>query len=72
VEALQSDNGWSEYRLQVVQDAFLDQDTSAVERVTTVLLEQDEALRKARKDLAAVRAAATKFETKLASTRAKL
>jgi hypothetical protein len=60
VEAQRTDNGWLEYRLQVVRDAFLDQgaqaveDASAVERMTTVLLELDEALRKAREDLAAM------------------
>jgi hypothetical protein len=78
VEALRTDNGWLEYRLQVVRDAFLDQgaqaaeDASAVERVTTALLERDKALRKAREDLAAVRAAAAEFEMELASTRAHL
>jgi chromosome segregation ATPase len=78
VEAMQTDNGWLEYRLQVVRDAFLDQgaqaakDAFVVERVTTALLERDEALQKAREDLAAVRAAAAEFETELASTRAQL
>jgi predicted RNA-binding protein with PIN domain len=78
VEALQTDNGWLEYRLQVVRDAFLDQgaqaaeDASAVERVTIALLEWDEMLRKVREDLAAVRAAATEFEMEIASTRAQL
>jgi hypothetical protein len=77
-EALWTDNGWLEYRLQVVWNAFLDQgtqiaeDASAVERVTTVLLDRDEALQKAREDLAVVRAAAAEFETELASTRAQL
>jgi hypothetical protein len=78
VEALLTNNGWLEYRLQVVRDAFLDQgsqameDASVVERVTTVLLERDESMRKAREDLAAVRVAAEDFETELASTRAQL
>jgi hypothetical protein len=71
VEALQTDNGWPVYRLQVVRDAFLDQgaqaaeDASAVKRVTTALLEQDEALRKAREDLAAMRDVATEWETEV-------
>jgi hypothetical protein len=60
VEALRTDNGWLECQLQVVRDAFLDQgaqaakDASAVETVTATLLERDEALRKAREDLAAM------------------
>jgi hypothetical protein len=78
VEALQFDNGWLEYRLQVVRDTFLDQgaqaaeDVSAVERVTMALLERDEALRKAREDLAAMRTVAAEWETDVASTRAQL
>jgi hypothetical protein len=36
--------------------------------VTAVLLERDEALQKAREELAAVRAAAAEFEMELAST----
>jgi chromosome segregation ATPase len=78
VEALRTDNGWLEYRLQVVRDAFLHQgaqaaeDASTVERVMTALLERDKALRKAREDLTAIRAAAAEFETELTSTRAQL
>jgi predicted RNA-binding protein with PIN domain len=78
VEALRTYNGWLEYRLQVVRDAFLDQgaqaaeDTSAVERVTSALLEQDEALRKAREDLVAMRTVAAEWETEVTSTRAQL
>jgi predicted nucleic acid-binding Zn-ribbon protein len=45
---------------------------SRLERVTAVLLERDEALQKAREELAAVRAAAAEFEMELASTRAQL
>jgi hypothetical protein len=60
VEALRADNGWLEYRLQVVQDTLLDQgaqvaeDASAIEKVTSALLERDEASQ-AREDLAAGR-----------------
>jgi predicted RNA-binding protein with PIN domain len=78
VEALRTDNDWLEYRLQVVRDAFLDQgeqaaeDASAVERVTTALLERDEALQKAREDLAAMRTVAAEWETEVASTRAQV
>jgi chromosome segregation ATPase len=78
VEALRTDNGWLEFRLQVVQDAFLYQgaqateDASMVERVTTTLLGQDKALRKAREDLAAMRTLAAEWETEVTSTRAQL
>jgi hypothetical protein len=74
VVALWTDNGWLEYRLQVVRGVFLDQgaqaaeDASAVERVMTTLLERDKALQKAREDLTAVRAMAAEFETELAFT----
>jgi predicted RNA-binding protein with PIN domain len=78
VDALRTDNGWLEFRLQVVQDAFLYQgaqakeDASMVERVTTTLLERDKALRKAREDLAAMRTVAAEWETEVTSTRAQL
>jgi hypothetical protein len=73
VEALQTDNRWLEYRLQIVRDELLNQgaqaaeDASAVDKVTSALLERDEALQKAREDLAAMRAVATEWETELAS-----
>jgi hypothetical protein len=78
VEALWTDNEWLEYRLQIVRDELLNQgaqaaaDASAVDKVTSVLLEQDEALWKAREDLAAMRAVAAEWETELASARAQL
>jgi hypothetical protein len=59
-----------------VRDAFLDQgaqaaeDASTIERVTKVLLEQDEALRKAREDLVAMQTVAAEWEMEVASTRA--
>jgi hypothetical protein len=78
VEALRTDNRCLEYRLQIVRDELLDQgaqaaeDAFAVEKVRSALLERDEALRKAREDLAAVQIVAAEWETKVASTRAKL
>jgi hypothetical protein len=78
VEALRTDNGWLEYRLQMVRDELLSQgaqaaaDASAVNKVTSALLERDEELRKAREDLAAMRTVAAEWETKVASTRAQL
>jgi quinol monooxygenase YgiN len=78
VEALRIDNGCLEYRLQVERDELLEQDAQAVEdasavaKVRTVLLEWEEALRKAHEDMAAVRVAAAEFERELASARAQL
>jgi chromosome segregation ATPase len=78
VEALWTDNGWLEYRLQMVPDELLNQgaqaatDAFAVDKVTSALLERDEALQKVREDLAAMRTVAAEWETELASTRAHL
>jgi hypothetical protein len=50
VEALQTDNGWLEYRLRAVEDALLGQrtltveGTTAVDKVKVVLLEKEEVL----------------------------
>jgi hypothetical protein len=52
MEALQTDNGWLEYRLRAVWDAFLDQGAqtseggSAVDMVKAALLERDERCRR--------------------------
>jgi hypothetical protein len=54
------------------QDAQAAEDASAVMKVRTALLEQDEALRKAREDLAVVQAAAVEFEMELTSARTQL
>jgi chromosome segregation ATPase len=54
------------------QDAEAAEDTSAIAKVRTTLLEWDEALRKAREHAAAVRVAVAEFERELASTRAQL
>jgi hypothetical protein len=78
VEALRTDNRWLEYRLQIVWDELLNQgalaaaDASAVDKVTSALLERDEALQKAREDLAAMQAVAAEWETELASPRTQL
>jgi chromosome segregation ATPase len=75
---LQTDNGWLEYRLQIVRDELLNQgaqaasDASAVERVMSALLEWDETLRKAREVLAMMRIVTAEWETELASTRSQL
>jgi hypothetical protein len=70
VEALRTDNGWLEYQLQIVRDEL--PDASVVDKVTSALLEQYEALRKAREDLAAMQAVAVEWETELGSARAQL
>jgi chromosome segregation ATPase len=78
VEALWTDNRWLEYRLKVMQDELLEQDAqaaedaSAVAKVRTTLLERDQALRKAREDLAGMRTVAAEWETEVATTRAQL
>jgi hypothetical protein len=78
VEALRTDNGWLEYRLEAVRDELLEQEAQAAEdafavvKVRTALLERDEVLRKAHEDMAAVRVAAAEFERELASARAQL
>jgi chromosome segregation ATPase len=76
VEALQTDNGWLEYRIEVMCDELLEhdaravEDASAVAKVRTTLLERDEALRKAREDLAGARTVVAEWETEVAATRA--
>jgi hypothetical protein len=58
VEALRTNNGWLEYWVELMRDELLEQDAqaaedaSAVTKVRTALLERDEALRKAREDMA--------------------
>jgi hypothetical protein len=72
------DNGWLEYQLKAVRDELLEQGAQTVEggstmdQVRVALLEKDEALLKAREDLAAVWTVAAEWETEVASTRAQL
>jgi chromosome segregation ATPase len=53
-------------------DAQVAEDASAVEKVRTALLEWDEALRKAHKDLAGMQTVAAEWEAEVATTRAQL
>jgi hypothetical protein len=53
-------------------DAQAAEDVFAVERVKTVLADRDEALHKAREDLAGARTLATEWEAEVASLRAQL
>jgi chromosome segregation ATPase len=78
VEALQTDNGWLEHRLRAVQDALLDQraltaeDTTAVDRVKTSLLEKDEAHATANGELQKVRAALAEAQIAMAEKKTAL
>jgi predicted nucleic acid-binding Zn-ribbon protein len=78
VEALRTDNGWLEYRLQAVRDKLLERGAwtveggSAVDQVRAALLERDEALLKTREDLGAMWTVAGEWETEVASTHAQL
>jgi hypothetical protein len=54
------------------QDAQGAGDVSAVEKVMTALVERDDALRRAREDLAGARSVATSWEAEVASGRAQL
>jgi chromosome segregation ATPase len=76
VESLQTDNEWLEYQIEAMRDELLEhdaraaEDASAIAKVRTALLERDEALRKAREDLAGARTVAAEWETEVAATRA--
>jgi hypothetical protein len=54
------------------QDAQAAEDISAVTKVRTALLEQDEVLQKAREDAATMRTVAMEWETEVASLRTQL
>jgi hypothetical protein len=54
------------------QDAKAAEDASAVEKVRTALVERDDALRRAREDLARACSVATEWEAEVASARAQL
>jgi hypothetical protein len=53
-------------------DAQVAEDVPAIERVKAALVDRDEALHKARENLAGARTAAAEWEAKVASTRAQL
>jgi predicted nucleic acid-binding Zn-ribbon protein len=53
-------------------DAHAAEDVSAVERVETALVDRDEALNKAREDLAGARTLVMEWETEVASVRSQL
>jgi hypothetical protein len=72
VEALQTENGWLEYRLRAVEDALLDQctltaeGTTAVNKVKAVLLEKEEVLATTNGELQKARAALAEAQIALA------
>jgi hypothetical protein len=75
---VQTDNGFLEYRIEAMRDELLEhdaraaEDASAVAKVRTALLERDEALWKAREDLAGVQTVEAEWETEVAAARAQL
>jgi chromosome segregation ATPase len=75
VEALRTPDRWLVYRAEALRDqppelnAQAAGDVSMVERVKTTLVDWDEALHKARKDLAGARTLAAEWEAEVASVR---
>jgi hypothetical protein len=78
VEALRSPGRWLAYRAEALldlppeQDAQATGDASAVERVRIALVERDDALRRAREDLAGACSVAAAWEAEVVSARAQL
>jgi hypothetical protein len=78
VEALRSPDRWLAYRAEALLDlppeqgAQAAEGSSAVERVRTVLIERDDALRRAREDLEGARSLALTWEAEVVTTRAQL
>jgi chromosome segregation ATPase len=75
VEALRSPDRWLAYRAEALLDSPPEQGaqaaegTSAVVRVQTVLVERDDALRRAREDLVGARSLASSWEAEVATAR---
>jgi chromosome segregation ATPase len=78
VEALRSPDRWLAYRAEALLDlppeqgAQAAEGASAVERVRTVLVERDDALRRAREDLEGARSLTSTWEAEVATARAQL
>jgi hypothetical protein len=78
VEALRTPDGWVVYRAEALRDPLPELDAQAAkdvsmdERVKTALVDGDEALYKAREDLAGARTLAAEWEAEVASVRAQL
>jgi chromosome segregation ATPase len=78
VETLRMEDGWLAYRMEALRDQLLElegrptEGASTVEAVRTTLVDRDEALRRARQDLARAHAVAVEWEAEVVSTRAQL
>jgi hypothetical protein len=78
VEALRTPDRWLVYQAEALRDqppeldAQAAEDVSTVERVKAVLVDRDEALHKAREDLAGACTVAAEWEAEVASARAQL
>jgi hypothetical protein len=78
IEALRSPDRWLVYWAEALLDQPPEQgtqaagDASVVERVRTALVERDDALHRAREDLAGARTVAAAWEVEVASARAEL
>jgi hypothetical protein len=78
VEALRSPDRWLAYRAEALLDLPPEQDSQAVggastvERVRAALVERDDALRRAREDLAGARSIAAAWEGEVVTARAQL
>jgi chromosome segregation ATPase len=78
VEALRTPDRWLVYRAEALRDQPPELDAQAAEdiptdeRVKAALVDRDEALHKAREDLAGARTVAAEWEAEVASVRAQL
>jgi hypothetical protein len=78
VEALRSPDRWLSYRVEALLDLPPEQGAqatggaSAVERVRTALVERDDTLRRARKDLEGARSIASTWEAEVVTAHAQL
>jgi hypothetical protein len=78
VEALRTPDRWLVYRAEALRDqppeldALAAKDVPAIKRVKAALVDRDEALHKAREDLAGARTVVAKWEAEVASARAQL
>jgi hypothetical protein len=76
VDALRSPDRWLAYRSVALRDlppeqgAQATEGASAVERVRTMLVERDDALRRAREDLERARSLVTTWEAEVVAARA--
>jgi chromosome segregation ATPase len=76
VEALRTGDGWLAYQAEALRDQLLELEAqtaeaaSAIEKVRIARVDQDEALQRAREDLARARTLAAEWETEVASVRA--